>query len=283
MPTGIKSLAADLTVLLKEATRRLRAKTVKAVEARLEKALQRAFRAQGKRFMRHFERRVKKQWTTFASFREAGLVLIEGLEDELGAVFSAAELETLAVFLKPLSAAVQTALASGGRALIAELDAAISFSLRNPRAVAYLEAHGAELVKGINDTTRSYLQTLVVQAVDEGWSYNRTAQALVERYREFAVGRPQEHIASRAHLIAVTEAGEAYEAGAHQVISTLQEQGLPMEKRWVTMGDDRVSEGCAENEAEGWIPADQQHASGHLHPLRFPGCRCDEEYRVRPD
>jgi hypothetical protein len=39
---------------------------------------------------------------------------------------------------------------------------------------------------------------------------------------QFAVGVPQEHIRSRAELVAVTEVGEAYEKGASIVAAGLQ-------------------------------------------------------------
>ena len=60
--------------------------------------------------------------------------------------------------------------------------------------------------------------------------------------------------------------------------------GLDVEKHWSTMGDDKVSDECLLNEQDGedgWIPLEQAHTSGHMHPLRFPGCRCDELYRVK--
>lgn len=280
-------MLSDLTVILEAATRALRERTVASVGRTLEKGMQRAFRAQGKRFARAFERRFKGQWPAIAALRTAGALgeaarLREAIEDDLGPAFEQAELETLGVFAKPLQAAARTALAAGARVLLAELDLSISFSLRNPRAVAYLEAHGAELVKSINDTTRAYIKTVVANAVENGWSYTRTARAIIERYREFAVGRPQAHIDSRAHLIAVTESGQAYMSGQFIVVEDLAAQGLQMEKAWSTMGDDKVSEGCAENEAAGWIRYDQLFPSGHMHPLRFPGCRCDLLSRVKP-
>jgi len=56
--------------------------------------------------------------------------------------------------------------------------------------------------------------------------------------------------------------------------------GLGMEKYWSTMRDDRVSDGCIENEDAGWIDLAKNFPSGHVRPLRFPGCRCDLLQRV---
>lgn len=151
----------------------------------------------------------------------------------------------------------------------------IQFGLRNPRAVEYISRVGAALVTKIDETTRDYIRTVVTRGVREGQSYNEMAKAITERYRQFAVGLPQKHIDSRAHLVAVTEVGQAYSHGNYLVGEGLRDHGLKMEKAWSTMGDDRVSDGCRENEAAGWIPFDDAFPSGHLRPLRFPGCRCD--------
>lgn len=266
-------MVSDLALLVEKTTSGIRMRTLRQVAAGLDKAMATAFRVQGRRFTRHFERKVKPHWPQ-AKLKEAGV-----LQDGVTAAMAAAARETQRVFVTPIQAAASKCLAAGGNVLIAQLDLAGSFSLKNPRAVAYLEAHGAELVAGINDTTRDAIQSIVTQGVDEGWSYNRTAQAISTRFREFAVGRPQDHIDSRAHLVAVTESGNAYMAGQQAVVGDLMDAGLSMEKAWATIGDDKVSEGCQANEAAGWIAADENFPSGDPHPLRFPGCRCDVRYR----
>ena len=240
-------------------------------EKRLESAMSKAFRAQGRAFLKGFAK-LKPLFESVA-LRE------DWSDDDWLEVFDDAAQSTHTAFLRPIQKGVQTALMAGANNIIGQVDAKLSFSLRNPRAVSYIEEHGAALVSDIEDTTRGYIKTLMRQAADEGWSYNRTAKALTERYSEFAVGQPQEHIESRAHLIAVTEIGDAYEAGSDIVVRDLQDSGVEMEKSWLTVGDDRVSEGCQENADDGWIPYDDPHSSGDMHPLRFPGCRCTELYR----
>jgi len=88
------------------------------------------------------------------------------------------------------------------------------------------------------------------------------AKAISDRYGMFRVGQPQLHIDSRAHLIAVQEAGQAFEYGNMVVAQDLRNAGLEMEKSYLTVGDDRVSELCRGNEADGWIPLDQSFSSG---------------------
>lgn len=245
------------------------------IERRLEAAMQRAFRRQGRVFVKKLAK-LKDRFPTETS--EARLS--EAIEEwEWLALYAAAVQETLKAFTEPIDLAAQRALKMGALHVLADAGVALSFTLKNPRAVAYLREYGAQRVTMINETTRQYIKTVITQGVEEGWSYDRMAKAITARYEEFAVGQPQQHIASRAHLVAVTEAGEAYCQGNQIVAEDLQDAGLEMEKKWSTVGDSRVSDGCRENEAVGWIPLNQAFPSGHQRPLRFPGCRCDCLYR----
>lgn len=166
-----------------------------------------------------------------------------------------------------------------------ELQAAtfdISFKLPNPRAVAYAKQEAAKHIAEINDTTRKTIKQMVVKGVEEGKSYGTVAREIKGRFHEFAVGKPQEHIASRAHLVAINENAECYESGGRMLVDDLEDAGLDMEKSWGGPGaeDPHTSEGCLENKAVGWISTKREFPSGHQHPPRFPGCRHHGLYRV---
>ena len=148
-------------------------------------------------------------------------------------------------------------------------------SLPNLRARAYAKKHAAEAVTQINDVTRKEISRIVSDGVKSGSSYNDIAKAIKSKFEEFAVPSPQKHIPNRAVLVAVTELANAYCEGNAQVGDYLQSNGVKMMKAWQTLEDDRVSDGCKENEQAGWIPIDKEFPSGHMHPPRFPGCRCD--------
>lgn len=148
-------------------------------------------------------------------------------------------------------------------------------SLPNLRARAYAKKHAAEAVTQINDVTRKEIARIVSDGVKSGVSYNDIAKAIKSKFEEFAVPSPQKHIPNRAVLVAVTELANAYCEGNAQVGDYLQSNGVKMMKAWQTLEDDRVSDGCKENEKAGWIPIDKEFPSGHMHPPRFPGCRCD--------
>lgn len=226
------------------------------------------------------------------AFVEQGLVMAKGfarlsylfsesaVDKSLDPLFDAAEAATFGVMEGGMNDASVKALALGHQALAAEMGMQLSFDVANPYAAAYLQAHGAAMVTNINETTRTAIQSLVTQGVEEGWSYTKTAEELIHKYKEFAIGKPQEHIDGRAHLIAITETGNAYMEGQFALMDTMAGMGLPMEKAWSTMGDDRVSDECEENESAGWIAFDEPFPSGDMHPLRFPGCRCDMEERM---
>jgi hypothetical protein len=241
---------------------------VTPAEVELEKQMQQAFKKQGKAFVTAFK-------AMRGRFAEA---LSEG---ELEPVFRQSELESEQAFAKPLENAVKVMLMAGAQGLIGEMELGISFTLRNPAAEAYIRAHGAALIAGINETTRSEVRTLLAQAMEEGWSYGKTAKELIRRYEEFAEGRPQGHIASRAHGIAITEAGNAYEAGNYQAVQEMVAMGVKMEKSWDTSGGGDTCEDCVTNAAEGWIDFGQVHSSGDDHPLAHPYCKCDEFYQIK--
>lgn len=148
-------------------------------------------------------------------------------------------------------------------------------SLPNLRAQEYAKKHAAEAVTQINDTTRKEIARIVSDGVKSGSSYNDIARAIKGKFEEFAVPMPQKHVSNRAVLVAVTELANAYCEGNAQVGNYLQDNGVKMMKAWQTLEDDRVSDGCKENEHVGWIPISKEFPSGHMHPPRFPGCRCD--------
>lgn len=286
----LAALTAAIDRLLEASARVVRDERLLPVERRLQRDLAAAFRAEGRAFLRGFANLDdptkwpldEAQWMRYlvAAQAETMSLFTAALESVIGDALMAGVLKAAEDMQ---SETVGEALQEGGwltriAGWLAEQVAVIfgiRFDLKNPRAVAYLEAHGAELVRGIDETTRDYIRTVITEGAAKGWSYDRMARAITARYSEFAVGRPQLHIDSRAHMIAVTEVGNAYAEGNLQVAQGLAAAGIPMEKRWDTVGDERVSELCQGNEAAGWIPLEEAFPSGHMRPLGHPACRCD--------
>lgn len=246
-----------------------------SIQSKLQKEIAKIFINQGKVFIDQFD--------VFEIRFTESTRLIETIGgDELNRLFDNTEALTNDQFKKPLDEAYRASIFAGANAITAELgEDIISFNLSNQRAEDWIIDNGAKLVTNVNNTTRFAIKNVVNKGIKAGDSYDVMAKAITKRYKEFAIGKPQLHIRSRAHLVAITETGNAYEAGAREGAKQAAAAGLPMEKKWSTTGDNRVSELCLVNEDQSWIPIDTVHASGHDRPLRFPGCRCAELYRRR--
>lgn len=253
-----------LCAFLEAARRATRARLLRPIQDKATRRLARAFKAQGAALVRALAT-IKDQFP----LQEAAPKV-----PSIDAPFDRAAKQTSLAFAEAIDDLAAAALEAGALASLRDLGMVAAFNLDNPRAVAYLQNYGANLVKGVNETTREYIKTVVTQGVEQGWSYGKIAAAITERYKEFAVGRPQQHIDSRAHLIAVQEAGQAYSEATMIVGLDLEDVGIEMVKSWLTLQDDRVSELCRNNARQGWIGIRSEFSSGHQRPLGHVACRC---------
>lgn len=160
------------------------------------------------------------------------------------------------------------------------LDLQNAFDLPSPDAVKWADKNAAKDIAGVNKTTKNHIKNLVVNGLEEGESYSSVARSIKNQFKQFAVGSPLEHIGSRAELVAVTEMGNAYEAGGAQLIGELKDVGLKMEKSRGGPNDGRTSAACQGDLADGWIPEDEAFSSGIMDGLEHPGCRHHTQYRV---
>lgn len=267
----LDALVEPLDELAKASRETERMKIIIPLENRLERGMMRAFREQERRFLRGFKR-LKPLWPEPPQLREAIT------PREWQPIFQAAANVTARFFSRPLSAVLSLAMRSGGDQAIADVGLDVSFDVDHPDAVAYLETVPLKIA-GINATTENEIRRILINGVEQGWSYDRTAQVLQQKFESFRKPVRQQHIRSRAHLIAVTETGDAYAQGELIVGRQLRDAGLRMEKRWLTAGDERVCPICVPNEAAGWIAIDDTFPSGHEAPTAHPACRCDIEQR----
>jgi hypothetical protein len=264
------SLSATL-LQLEEARRRADSnRERRKIESVLQPQLAAVFADQGTQFLKKFTslRGEFAESITADDWLPLWYSVVEGTEDAM---------------VIPLEEAIETALYRGAVSQVAAFSLGIEFDLTNERAVAYLDGYAAKLVTGINETTRDYIQTIIVNGVRDGLNYEAMAGQIAGRFAEFAGKvRGPKHIRSRAELISVTEVGNAYSEGNRIIVLDMEAAGLKMQKAWLTRGDDRVSDGCRANQAAGYIDLNTAYPSGHQRPLRFPGCRCDEVYRRKP-
>ena len=271
-------LTGELLVLLEATMRRISRKAaLMPIEHELELALEEAFFRQGEAYIAKFKK--LKPWFPPEELREVWIPTNLS-PAELDALWAMIMAGTWTYFEEPMSTAAVKAMLAGKASIVAELNWVGSFELGFDEALLnQIPALTKMQLHSINRTTQKYINTQIRHAMEEGWSYNRTAKAITARFEEFAIGKPQLHIRSRAHLVAVTETGNLYEEAGMQTASAIQGMGLEVEKYWANVGDDRVSDGCLANTAQQWIPLNQPFLSGHMKPLRFPGCRCNAHYR----
>jgi len=155
-----------------------------------------------------------------------------------------------------------------------------AFSLSHPKAVAWADAHAADMVSKVNDTTKGHIKNLISYGLDEGESYGEVARSIKNQFEQFAVGSPLEHIQSRAELVAVTEMGNAYEAGSASLSDELEAVGIEQEKARVGPDDGHTSDNCRADLGAGWIPKNEPFPSGVMFELEHSGCRHGTIYRV---
>lgn len=236
------------------------------LEKKLEKDFQKAFRQQRKAVLARFT-------ALKSEFQE------KSLTQKIDALMEPVLEDAAPLMVGSIEGAATVAMSAAYKQRSTEFGLSFAFDVKNKRAISYLQKYAARRVTGINKTTQNEIARIIVKGQESGWSYDHTARAISRKFNEFAVGQPQAHIQSRAHLVAVTEAGEAYETGNRQVIDEMVDTGLEMEMSWSTVGAANVCDICLANAAAGWISTTGAFPSGHQHAPAHPACRCANLYR----
>lgn len=159
----------------------------------------------------------------------------------------------------------------------------ITFSLEHREAKKFLGrklSHELSNFRGnINQTTHKRIAKLLKNSAKKGESIQEASQHIIEQGKE-GVFSP-----ARGELIAQTELGRAYGKGQNMVMRDfkVRNPGKATEKKWFTVGDERVRPEHSDNASDGWIPLEQVHSgTGEEYaPSADFACRCAEEYRVR--
>lgn len=138
----------------------------------------------------------------------------------------------------------------------------IGFDLSNPKVQRYLENHGLELVKGINDTTRDSLRKTLSVGLDEG----EGIPDLKKRIKDvFSVASD-----SRAEKIARTEVIDASNEASELA---WKQSGVVASKEWLAVADDRTDEDCFALDGKV-VSLSGKFGSDLPHPPLHPNCRC---------
>jgi SPP1 gp7 family putative phage head morphogenesis protein len=260
------ALTEAASVVLMEAARTRHLRALASLERRYAVAIRRAFRAQARAFI--------PAWQRAKSAQLAHLSEDEG--DTWLPYFNDAVDATETLFKTATEEATERALAAGARNAALDIGVELSFDVAtDPRAIQYIERSKLTLVENLTETTRERVRAVLADGVAKGRSPQQVAADLRKLYAGWSTPDPRRHIRDRAELIAITEMGEAYSYASLEQGRDMANLGLPMQKAWETVGDDRVDlPHCRANQQQGWIPLADQFQSGHDRPLAHPGCRC---------
>lgn len=247
-----------------------RRQAVDAPILELMKVWELRFQAQGRYFVRNglpkldglFEARKKP-------------AAIEGAVSALdGFTYAAAETVYNATLPKSFSAgAMQTVRDAGGYQT--------TYTIKSDLVLKYLEDHAAaKLGRDVDATTKDRVRSVLVKGYEEQATRAKITKDIKALFEGFSKRAPQAHIRNRAELIAVNELGTAYSQGALQAGVELEHtSGMVLEKAWALAAGACAI--CQPNGSQGWIPLDQDFASGHDAPCAHPACRCSLMTRVK--
>ena len=144
-------------------------------------------------------------------------------------------------------------------------------ALLDEHALAFSLARGAELVTAINATTRTLLQTLVANAIEQGQSVSML-QAAIRAAGAFS--------ASRAETIARTELAFAHVQGN---LAGWRASGVVAGKRWLLADTHPESDECDEAADAGSVDLEAEFLPGIKAPPAHPNCLCDLLPVLKPD
>lgn len=252
------TLRSALVTLQEALTIRAYAKRVAPLERKLEKEAALFFRRQGRAFGPTVD--------LYFGLRETSE------QGDLGALFDSAVAD---IDLGALAKGIAESYVAGAVAGVADYALGISFDLKNPRAVAYFEARGLELLKELNEKTKVDIAKILQQGLENGASPQALARAIKQQFVEYAIKERGKQ--SRAEKVAVTEVGRAYQAGNYGAILEASGTGLDFEKSWLAVKNPCPI--CQANADQGWIAFGAQHSNASQYPPAHPTCRCTELYR----
>jgi len=173
-----------------------------------------------------------------------------------------------------------TAAMDGGAARVSMDIGHTTMKLVGDHVLDYLKNHSAEdLGKDVDRVTAELVRKRLVQGAQEGWTRARTVREIKALYTGFTA-RTGGTIRNRAELIAITEIGNAYSAGALAMAHEIQATGQEVEIAWAVSAN--ACPICDPNAAAGWIPLGKNFPSGHSRPLAHPRCRCSLLTRAKP-
>lgn len=195
-------------------------------------------------------------------FSENGLIIEKS--DEFGDMTPEEE------FMNTLGSYLVNAHMIGQGATNKEVQAQVTvlMELKNTYAEAYAQNRAGELMRAVNDTTKTEVRSLFDTAFKENWTIKDISSAIEEQFSQFSK--------YRANLIATMEVANAYEVGKKEQFSSYQAYfWVTGYKRSQTQHDSAVRPSHNRNEIDGWIPETTPFSgTGTDHAPHDFNCRC---------
>jgi len=148
----------------------------------------------------------------------------------------------------------------------------IQFERVSERALAYAQKQAAELVAGIEETTRAGLKALIARGIEDNIGMPAIADSIAAAY-DFS---PE-----RAELIAQTEIAFANQNGVLQGMHEAKELGIKIKKFWIP--DAAACDVCRTNGDAGAIELNADFPSGDQTAPAHPRCRCTIGSEIQKD
>lgn len=126
------------------------------------------------------------------------------------------------------------------------------------RATEYAKQHAAELIEGLDNTTRDTIKDLVSKTISDGESL-QTLKKWITESGAFSK--------DRAYTIARTETATAHGQGSHEAAKMMGQD----EKSW-ERNETEPDDECQDNEDAGWIDIDDTFPSGDDTIPAHPNC-----------
>lgn len=191
------------------------------------------------------------------------MIVTKGLGDDIYSTIFGDWDDQIVALTKIIATAIPVFFKGGKEEAENTLNIGVDLDLLNPKVKAVLEAYTASEVTKIDETTRSQIKRIIDQAIEAGKGVPEVAREINNQFTMFGKVRSQ--------LIAHNEIAEVY---SQAEMMSYRESGVVKGKKWYTAGDDKVSQGCYDNEKQGVIGINKQFQSGHDAPPRHPRCRC---------
>ncbi len=144
--------------------------------------------------------------------------------------------------------------------------------ISNTNAVNRASENSARLITQISEVTQKRINKLVTDAVEGSIWVDELIETLETDYSFSKY---------RATFIASNELWNAYISWKELQFNEYQrEYGIDGRKKRVSHRDEVTTDLCLENDLAWWIMYGETFPSWDLKPLRFPWCRCNEEFKL---